>query len=237
MELANDLTVADVRIGLGYSAVLLEDRRAGVAYTFLHELGTGCSVFRGLRPLAGRRASDLLALFDSPNLVESSIALATSNALSNTMDTGLLEGDVLDHVKLMPIDSVAMVGYFRPLVCTLRKMAGDLRIFEQVNYPKGESLAEHEAYEFLPKSQVALITSTSILNHTVDELLIAARSCREVALLVASTPLIREAFEGTSVTILSGVVIRHPGKIMRIVSEGGGMRLFGTNVEKVSLRV
>jgi uncharacterized protein len=52
-----------------------------------------------------------------------------------------------------------------------------------------------------------LITSTSIVNHTVDALLQAARGCREVALLGASTPLTAETFGAVRVTMLSGVVV------------------------------
>jgi hypothetical protein len=42
----------------------------------------------------------------------------------------------------------------------------------------------------LPRCQVALLTSTSIINHTLENLLNAAHSCRDVTLLGASTPLV-----------------------------------------------
>ncbi|HUU80023.1 MAG TPA: DUF364 domain-containing protein, partial [Acidobacteriota bacterium] len=84
---------------------------------------------------------------------------------------------------------------------------------------------------------VALITSTTIVNDTVDAMLDAARSCREVVLLGASTPLVPEVFTGTPVTVLSGVVVKRPQEIMRIVSEAGGTRLFRGHVTKVNLGV
>ena len=55
-------------------------------------------------------------------------------------------------------------------------------------------------------------------------------------MLGASTPLMPEVFAGTNVTLLSGVVVSDPGAVLRVVSEGGGMRLFGPHIRKVSLR-
>ena len=89
----------------------------------------------------------------------------------------------------------------------------------------------------LPRCQVALITATSIINHTLDGLLDAARGCRQVALLGASTPLLAEAFSTARVTMLSGVVVTAAEEVLRVVSEGGGMRQFSPHVRKVTMRV
>lgn len=235
LTIAGHISIVDVRIGLTYTAVLLNNGQLGVAYTFHRNLTGGCSVLQGLRPLAGRSAPELLALFDSTEKVELAVALATSNALSNSMKGHYLEGDVLEHLELRPDDRVGMVGYFAPLVPLLRKKVSSLKIFEQIDEPKGDLLPERDVYKYLPQCQVALVTSTAIVNHTIDGLLDAAQSCREVVLLGASTPLVREAFAGTPVTVLSGVVVTRPDDIMRVVSEGGGMRLFKNYIKKVNI--
>ncbi len=117
----------------------------------------------------------------------------------------------------------------------LREKSASILIFEQIERKQGNLLPEEEAYRLLPLCQVAMITSTSILNRTVEKILSAARSCREVILLGASTPLIPEVFAGTSVTFLSGIIVSHPRDLLRIVSEGGGMELFKKTVKKVNL--
>jgi len=235
MSRAMDLSVRDVRIGLGYTAVLLENNQAGVAYTFHREMIGGCTVFKGLRPLAGRTAQELLELFDSKDSIESAVALATCNAISNACPTKCLDGDILDYLKLDPDDKVGMVGYFAPLVPMIRKKASSLMIFEQVDRAGDVMLPESDAYRRLPECQVALVTSTAILNHTIDDILDIASSCRELVLLGPSTPLVPEAFAQTPVTALSGVTVQNPLEIMRIVSEGGGMRLFKGYVKKLNL--
>ncbi len=234
---AKDVSVLDVRIGLRYTAVHLDSGQVGLAFTFHRDSTRGCSALRDMGALAGKKASELLTLFDSKEKIALAVALATVNALSNTTKEGLVEGDVLEHLCLSPNDRVGMVGYFAPMVSTLRRRASSLMIFEQIDRPEGGILPEREAYKHLPKCQVALITSTSIINHTIDRILDAANHCREVVLLGASTPLLSEAFAETPVTLLSGVVVIRPQEIMRIVSEGGGMRVFKNYICKVNLRL
>lgn len=232
--LAQGRQVADVRIGLGYTAVLLDDGAAGVAYTFREAAG-GCSVYRNIRPLAGQPAASLLALFEAGGSLEASLALAAANALFNRPDPAHCPGDILEHLPIGPRDRVGMVGHFGPLVPAIRKQAEALHIFEQIDLPQGGLLPVAEAERLLPACQVALLTSTALINQTAEHLLGLAENCRDIVLLGASTPLAPEVFAGTPVTRLSGITVTDPDAILRIVSEGGGMRFFKPHVQKVNL--
>ena len=235
LSMADGVRVVDVRIGLGYTAVRLDNGCAGVAYTFLDEASGGCSVYRNIRPLAGRPAADLLRLFDTGGRIEAALALATANALFNRPDRDYRRGDILEQLRIRPEDRVGMVGHFGPLVAAIRKQARALYIFEQIDLPQGNLLPVSEAEHLLPQCQVALLTSTAIVNQTADHLLTLASGCREIVFLGASTPLIPEVFEKTSVTLLSGVTVVAPEAILQIVSEGGGMRFFKSSIKKVNL--
>jgi len=234
---ARNASVSEVRIGLGYMAVRLADGRTGVAYTFRDQARGGCSVFEGQRPLSGRPATDLLRLLESPDVIEAGMGLACANALANRNRGENLDGDVLDHLDLRPEDAVGMVGYFGPLVETIRKQVRSLTVFERVAKPSGFVLPQEEAAARLPGCSVALITATSVINHTIDDLLRAARNCREVAVLGASTPMVPEAFGTARVTMLSGVVVDEPDDVLRVISEAGGMRQFSPYVHKVSMKM
>lgn len=98
-------------------------------------------------------------------------------------------------------------------------------IFEKQDRGPG-TLPADAAMDILPECQVAVITSTSIINNTVDGILNACCNCRDVIMLGASTPLLPEVFAHTPVTVLSGIIVTHPENILDIVSEGGGMQLF-----------
>ena len=231
---ARNERVGDVRIGLGYTAVQLQGGSTGVALTFPPESG-GCSVFQGLRPLTGCAASDLLALLPSADPVESAVGLACANALANRPGGEFVDGDVLDHLDLSPEDNVGMVGNFGPLVEPVQRRVRSLTVFEQIDEPVGALRPAAEAIRVLPECQVALITATTIINHSVDDLLTAAGNCRTVAVLGASTPLLPEVFADTPVSLISGVVVTDSDAVLRVVSEGGGMRFFKPHIRKVNL--
>lgn len=229
-------SVRDVRIGLGYTAVLLESGATGLAYTLRDDLPGGCTVFRGARPLAGRKASECLAYLAASSSLEIAVGLATANALAARTLRGGCEGDVLDALELRPSDEVGMVGHFQPLMEALEHRVRALHVFELA--PRAEGLLPGEAAaQWLPRCDVALITSTALLNGTLGGLLEAARGCREVALLGPSTPLVPQVFAGTPVTHLSGVEVTDPEGLLRVVSEGGGMRFFRGLVRKVVVPV
>lgn len=230
--------VADVRIGLGYTAVLLETGQAGVAYTFREDLPGGCSPFEGERPLAGRTADEVLFHLLSSSSLERAVGLATANALaSGRGQPDVSEGDILDALALRPDDRVGMVGYFGPLVPRIEERVGSLIIFERTPRLAAGLEPAERAYDLLPACTVALITATALISGGLDALLQAAATCREIVLLGPSTPLLPEAFAGIPVTRLSGLVVTHPREILRVVSEGGGTREFSSYARKVNLHI
>jgi hypothetical protein len=234
---AEGARTADVRIGLGYTAVRLEDDRLGVAYTFRDQARGGCAVFDKLRPLAPRPAGELLQLLESHDVIEAAVGLACANALAGRARPDEPERDVLDELALGPGDHVGMVGNFGPLVGPIRAQVKQLSVFERIEHPAGLMLPQREAPAMLPRCQVALITATAILHHELDALLEAAAGCREVVLLGPSTPMLPELFAARGVSLLSGVQVHDPAGVLRVVSEGGGMRQFRPHVRKFTLRL
>lgn len=235
---AQSVRIADVRIGLGYTAVLTESGSAGLAYTPREELGRGCSVLSGGQPLAGRVAPDLLAYLRSTNALERAVGLATANALIGMHEvTNAFEGDVLDVLALKPGDRVGMAGFFGPLVSRVESQVVSLTVFERGRgWTAGVQPAER-ALDLLPSCTVALITSTALITESLDALLEAAARCRVVALLGPSTPLAAGVFAGTPVTWLSGIRVIHPREVLRVVSEGGGTREFSPFSRKINVRI
>ena len=231
---AAEQLVTDVRIGLGYTAVELAGGRVGVAFTFRDAAQGCCCAFQGMHPLSGRPASKLVTLLESADPIEAAVGLACVNALVNELDERFCEGDILDHLEFRPDDHVGMVGHFQPLVAGLKEKVRSLTIFDQRRDSDGNIRPADEALDALSGRQVALITATSIVNHTIDDLLESARSCREVAIIGASTPMLPHAFSAANVTLLSGVVVQKPKEVLRVVSEGGGMRQFKLHIRKVN---
>jgi hypothetical protein len=228
----------DVRIGLGYVAVLTDAGGAGVAYTPREDLEHGCSPLDGADPLAGQRLSALLAHLESSRPIERAVGVAATNALvASRPPAAVTGGDVLRALALRTEDRVGMVGCFEPLIAPVQAQVASLTIFERARgWTVGVQPAER-ALDLLPTCTVALITSTALITESLDPLLDAAAGCREVALLGPSTPLLPEVFADTPVTWLSGIRIENPAKVLQIVSEGGGTRRFSRYVQKVNVRL
>ncbi|MFH2132306.1 MAG: DUF364 domain-containing protein [bacterium] len=232
-EQAGQLTVTDVRIGLSYTAVLLDNGSVGVTMTFRNLLSDGCIVSDS--PLIGKKAAHLIDGVDSPELLERTVALATVNAVVNRQKPGIIGGDNLDNLSLTGEDVVGMVGFFGPLVPGIRSQVKTLTIFEKLTDKAPGLYPEEAAFEMLPACTVAIITSTSLVNLTLEKLLSAAVNCRKVVLTGASTPLLPEVFKPYGVDMLSGIIGSNPSALLRVISEGGGMRSFKGHIRKVNM--
>jgi uncharacterized protein (DUF4213/DUF364 family) len=230
-----EFSVERAQVGLTYSAVQLQNGSTGVAYNFPRR-GCGIKIEEG-KPLRGRRAGELILKLGAENLPLSSVAMATINALINTCvqfrENDM--GDTLDAIDFRNGDQVCMVGCFLPTVEKLKNRSISTTVVDQV--PKPGTLPEEKSAELLPRSQVAIITATSIINGTIDRLLGLADRCREVVLLGPSTPMLTEVFRGTPVNLLSGIRVDQPDKVFQVIAEGMGFNIFKRYVAKVNLRI
>jgi hypothetical protein len=228
-------SAADVRVGLGYTAVQLDDGRCGLAYTFRDELQEGCCVIKVAGTLVGQQASELAAWARSPDPLAAAVGLATLNALV-AVPRNAVEADLLTQLEVTSNDVVGMVGYFGPLIGPLRTRGKALHVFERRPSAESGVLPESAAAEILPQCRVVILSATALLNRTLDDLLAWCRNAREVAILGPSTPLLPQVFAGRGVTLLSGVQVVDGERVLRLVSEGGGTRQLGSSVRKLTVR-
>jgi uncharacterized protein (DUF4213/DUF364 family) len=217
---STDREITDVRIGLGYVGLRLDNERLGIAAVLRNELPPGCTTIHRAGTLTGRRASDLLPyLVSGRTALDRAIGLATANAL---IESGAgNEKDTLELLGLTGSDHVAMVGLFRPLVKKIRATGAELSIIER-DTARMDVAGEEARKNILQKCTVAIITATTIITNTLEETLAALGHPRHVVLLGPSTPMCSAVFEDTAVTHLGGSAVMDGDKILQIISEGGG---------------
>lgn len=92
-----------------------------------------------------------------------------------------------------------------------------------------------EAPFLLPRCDVVVISATTLINHTLDDLLVHVGKARQRVILGPSTPMAPAIFQKLGVTLLSGMQVVDPEYTLRVVSEGGGTRRFGRGVRKLSI--
>jgi uncharacterized protein (DUF4213/DUF364 family) len=236
LTMASDPAATDIRIGLGYTAVLLADGRCGLAYTLHEDEYESCCVIPEAGRLSGRKVSELISWMKLRDAVACAVGLAALNAVL-TPPAAAVESDILGLLPAHADDSVGMIGYFGPLVGPLKDRVRALHIFERRPNPEYGILPESAARDLLPECQVVIMTATTLLNHTIDDLLDLCNKAREIAILGPSTPFMPEIFSRRGVTMLSGLQVVDPTLALRIVSEGGGTRQFGKAVRKLTLRM
>ncbi len=228
---AQEARVADVRIGLGYTSVRLESGHQGLAWTARSSSGS-CSHEAKAGALAGRPAMELLQLlggFGSP--LSKTLGLATANALAATLERpSATTTEILELIDVQPEDHVAMVGFFGPLVPRLRTIGCRLDILE-LNADKPGALRPDEGLAPLAECTVAIITATSLITGTMDNLLESLGGPHTVVILGPSTCMRPEVYTDTPVTHLAGCWVRDSQAVAQIVSEGGGTRLLKHHLE------
>jgi len=130
---AKNRKVADLRIGLGYTGIKLDNDSAGIAAVLFDVLPHGCSVMSTAGSFAGSSASDLLKyLVDGKNPLEVAIGLAAANALiGKPLADCADDKEATTYLNLKPGEKVAMVGLFAPLVEKIRATGAILTVIEK----------------------------------------------------------------------------------------------------------
>ncbi len=219
---ADGRALRDVRVGIGYTAVELEDGSSGVAYTFRNELGGRCGVLAQAGELIGQDAATIMEWLGSDALVRAAIGLATINAATVRDSGDWPTGNVIEELNLRPEDTFGMVGDFAPILAKVRERTTNVHVFER-GQRVGPGVHPASAMpEYLPLCDVVVVTATSVINHTIDEVLEHCVNAREVCLTGPSTPLCPAAFADTNVTLLAGTVVTDSPRLLEIVSQGGG---------------
>ena len=231
LPFADKANIADVRIGLGYTTVRLDDGNIGLSWTAKRTTG-GCTHETKAGTLGGRPAVELLMMLANiTNPLARSIGLATANALIAALPRQQSSReDVLSIVNITLADHVAMVGYFGPLVPVLKQTGCKLEIIELESDHQG-TLTPEEGRASLANCSVAILTATSIVTGTYDELLSDLGNPRAVVVLGPSSPLCSHVFAGTPVTHIAGARIRDAAAVEKIVSEGGGTQILKQYVD------
>lgn len=219
---AKNRRIADLRMGLSYVGVKLDNGQSGIAAVLPDTTPRSCTVLKEAGTYAGSAAVDVLKyLVDCGNTLHRSIGLATANALAVLPENRTEDREATTYFNLKPGEKVAMVGLFSPLVERIRATGAKLTIIEK-NPERMDLLSAEDRKQALQDCDVAIITATTLLNNTFEEIAAALGSPRSVALMGPSTPLLPDIFRDTPVTHLGGAVVADSARVLQVLSEGGG---------------
>jgi hypothetical protein len=222
-DLQADASVRQVLMGAFWTAVVLDTNpvQCGLASTLrgeMHRLGPPIAEAGDLLSYSARQLAQWLR---APETLKASVGLAAYNALLGPEEAAFVELNASQVIIEQGTGGrVAIIGHF-PFVEEVRRAAETCWVLELHPRP-GDVPADH-ADELLPQADVVAITSTSLINHTFDDLI---RLCRDDALVIMlgpSTPLSPVLLE-TGVDVLSGTLVEDVDRVLQSISQGATFR-------------
>ena len=232
---ARNVRVEILSIGLGYTAVTTSDGGIGLSYTYFSDKKS-CMVLNRYVDHEGKTAEGLLEAIMSDTPIERSMALALINALNHRVALELPEDAdnsiMFEKLKIGKGRRVAMVGFFGPLVRNFDQKGVLLEILDI-----SRGLGDKEAFykKLRDWAQVLLLTSTSILNNSVEEILSNAGQNLKTAMLGPSTPMAADAFSHLPVAMLAGTAPIDQENTLKAVRHGMGTPVLHRYSRKVFL--
>ncbi len=230
-ERAYATTIKTLSIGLGYTAVELDDGSLGVGYTWL-DSKISCTLMKDPEDYEGKQSSFLLGKLFSENLLDRSVAIALVNALNyrNAMSFEEDKDTLLDDLNITEGSRVSMVGYFSPVVEKLKTRNVELNVFDL-----GKQIGtKNEFYANLRHNTDAVIlTSTSVIHGSTEEVLSHVPEETQCVLLGPTTPMMPEAFAHLPITILGGTLPLDAVAVLKSIRHAKGTR----DIQRASRKV
>jgi uncharacterized protein (DUF4213/DUF364 family) len=214
-SLGVDSNVRAILVGAHWTVVC--SRNCGMAASLMSNMPHAHTAVREVGQLHTKTARELATYALSDNLLEASIGTAAINSLLDIDESQATEINAVDVLaKHGSGKNVALVGHF-PFIPKLRPAVKQLWVIEQ--HPvEGEYPAE-AAVDLIPQAQVVAVTSSALINHTLDGLLALCRPDALVMMLGPSTPLSPVLFDH-GVSILSGAQVLDESAVLRTVGQG-----------------
>jgi uncharacterized protein (DUF4213/DUF364 family) len=249
------ITVERLVVGLFFTGVKLSSGAAGTASTarrFISE-AVCCpdlpALGREPGQLRGSLARDLLRETEAPGPVRRAIGIATMNALAEmcwqrqpSPDVELRAGvDAFDAVTIQPGENVVIVGAFVPFLRALKQAGQRFTVLEMdpaTLKPDEMPFYRHasEAADVVPSADVVLMTGTTLLNDTMEDLLALCRAEARVVVVGPTVSLWPTAYLRRGADIMGGARVTRPDEFLDTLAEGGsGRHFFGRSAEKVVL--
>jgi len=199
-------------IGTGVASTLAGEARPNDSFPVadagrLHEL----------TPLA------LAELARSSSTPEAAIGLAAVNALVGVPEAGLGELNAEAAIRARGSNrAVAVIGHF-PFVDRLRPVCRELWVFEHDPNRQAGDLGPDQVPELLPRAEVVAITASTLVNHTLAEILAAVSPEAFMLMVGPSTPLCETMFR-FGFDLLCGSLVVDPESVLRQASQGAVTR-------------
>ena len=245
-----NVTIADVRIGLFLTAIRLSNGSCGVAGNQTRDHVHGDKKTRDFGDFTptrfkGKSVKDLIETKKKSSIIDA-LKIAALNAISSRViletDYKIIENkDPFDLLDLEPLKTITVVGGFQSYIRKLSETLNKLYVLELNRDTLKEDQKQYyvpaEDYgDVLPYSDIVIITGLTLINQTIDGLLRAVKPGAEVIVTGPSANIIPDLLFQNNVTMIGATRILDPDLLFSIVGEGGaGFHLFERCAQKITI--
>jgi len=251
----DEIEIERVVVGLFFTGVKLSNGVAGASATPIKSIPEAvcCPSSAMAMPcpgrMRGRQAADVAAQVFSEHGIRRAIGIAALNALADCCwqrrphpGVELCEGvDAFDATGIRPGDRVVVVGAFVPFLKELKRRGQAFLVLEQdPDILKADELPffrpAEQAAQILPHADVVLITGSTLVNNTLEQLLALIRPEARVTVVGPTVGMLPDAFLARGADVLGCVRITEPDAFLDLLAEGGsGYHFFGLSAQKLVL--
>lgn len=233
-SIPDELVAEEVVVGAFWTMVF--GQRPGLASTFAPPHPHVEAPVRDAGFLSGKPLKELASMLLEGSTLEASIGLAALNASLRMDERWLTETNASDVlVEKAKGKPTVLIGHF-PFVEELKQAANPLWVLE-LNPQEGDLPAE-KAGEVLPQASVIAMTSTVLINRSLEELLKLCPPGSFKALIGPSTPLSPLLFD-VGFDMLAGTLVKDPARVKQAVIQGATfkqLKRFGVKLVTMSKR-
>ena len=197
-----------------FSVIILEDNSVGLIYINLSSKIKTKFKNEEFTYLKGSEPLSIIKLFNSKDLFERSLSLGVINAVSQFIfkKTNFLFDFTSDSLGLLDIkssDIIGMVGFFPPLVKLIEKIGSKLIVIEK----KEELVQKSKDWlvtlnpSKLKDCNKILITGTTVLNDTLDEVLDYCTSAEKKSVIGPTTSFLPDPLFRRGIDVIGGTYV------------------------------
>jgi len=237
-------------VGVFFTAVQLAGGSCGVARSDLTGLDCSASHGRNLGEFAPGRLTGkpILDVLGHPadRLLFDSVKMAILNAVSAGVTARAaypieVGRDPIEWIDSSPGQRVVLVGAFPAYMDRLAEQPCTLQVLEldEAAFParhRHRYVPAAQAGEVLPRADSVILTGSTLVNHTLHDLLPLIPPAAFTALVGPSSGLLPEVLFRHGIDLIGTIRILDPDTLFRVVGEGGaGYHLFRTCAEKICI--
>lgn len=253
----NRITLERIVIGLFFTGVKLSNGVGGICFTPIKTIPEAvcCPSSAKAMPssgqLKGKPVRELMEAMYKGNFLRKAIGIAVLNALSQTcwqknppqkyeIQNNV---DALEVVEIPEDAYVVVVGALAPFIKKLKKRDKHFTILEMdPSTLKQDEMPFYvhgsQAPEFVPRADVLVITGTTLINDTLDDLLSLAKPGAHIVIVGPTASLLPDAFFKRGVDIIGGISVTNPDELLDLLAEAGsGYHFFGKSADRTVIKI